>query len=290
MYMRRTIELALLTVSVIASVATSPVRQETELFWNDTWVVENLFDGQTAVPLDHEIKLTIGYQDFDPSDEEGEGYSREQAELALQEIALHSPLKGPVQLDIEVYQDYSLIKAPLAQNTDYVLELDDLSSYLRVARQLPPPIHFSTTEGPKVTGLWRNDDTLIIAFSEPMDQNTMNLSQISVDVLWQDKDLHSVASDLNLADFVWETRGNLFMFAPVTILGGAVWVKVAGEVQGLSGGTLDGNRNGSPGEAEDDYLSEPVLLGQLPACFSRDDVPTPCINETDVLDRDTGWW
>ncbi|MBT3221344.1 MAG: hypothetical protein HN348_19855 [Proteobacteria bacterium] len=69
-----------------------------------------------------------------------------------------------------------------------------------------------------------------------------------------------------------------------------MWVKVAGEVRGLSGGTLDGNGNGSPGEAEDDYLSEPLLLGQLPACFSRDDVPAPCINETDVLDRDTGWW
>ena len=286
MSLRRTIELTLLAASIVASVATSSVRQQ-EIAWDGTWAVENVFDGQTAVPVDHQIRLTIGYRDFSSNGDEDEG-PETLAEQAFEQILLTTSGGRSVKMDVEIYDDMSLIKPSLDANSDYILDLGELVYYLRVSRQLPPPIHFSTRPGPKVTGLWRNEDTLMLSFSEPMDPDSLSLSQVSVDVLWNDKELHSIAADLNLADFVWETRGNLFMVAPVSSFG-MVWVKVAGEVQGLSGGLLDGNGNGLPGEPADAFLSEVLFMPDLPACSARDDVPAPCINETDIQTWDTGW-
>jgi len=273
----------LLVAGVLASLATSEFEPR-RIGWNETWVAENLFDGQTAVPRDHEIRLTIGYRDFvEFEGDEIDGDVRDRASAAFAQIAIYRLGYGSAQLslDVQIHDESSIIgHAPFAENTSYVLDLNALEGYLRVDRVAPGPIHFSTTHGPQVTGVWRNDDTLIVSFSEPMDPETLWLSQLSVDLLWEEDDeLHSIASDLNLTDFAWETDGYLFLFAPVD-WSGTVWVKVDRGVRGLSGGPLDGNGNGVPDE-DDDYVSEVNLL-TLPVCFGREDIPAPCIDQNDV--------
>ena len=62
-------QLLLVFVASIASLATSGEGEWRGSYFDETWVVTNLFDGQTAVPLDHQIRLSIGYRDFTTPDE-----------------------------------------------------------------------------------------------------------------------------------------------------------------------------------------------------------------------------
>jgi hypothetical protein len=146
---------------------------------------------------------------------------------------------------------------------------------------------FSTVQGPRVTGLWMNGDTLFVVFSEPMDSSTLSMALGSVDVLWsEDGELHSIAMDLNLASFVWEADEFVFRVAPVDF-GGQLWVKVSGNVRGESGAYLDGNGNGVPGEVDDDFLEE-ITLSDLETCHTREDIPDPCVRFEDLPDE-WGW-
>ena len=48
---------------------------------------------------------------------------------------------------------------------------------LFATRFLPGPIRFSTRAAPQLLGLWLNDDTLIVEFSEPMDASNHRWGQ-----------------------------------------------------------------------------------------------------------------
>ncbi|MDD5305811.1 MAG: hypothetical protein PHU25_00680 [Deltaproteobacteria bacterium] len=296
--LKRTVELVVLFASCFLSLATfgpgPDFSDDDDDGWyvdtDETWVVENVFDGQTAVPRDHVIRLTIGYRDF--AGFEAETYSDEVKELTATELAKitlrpRNVPAPPVDFEVKINGTTSVIEHDaFAPNTEYVLDLTGIGN-LAVERIIPKPLGFSTTAGPRVTGLWRSDDTLIIAFSERMDPATLSLASDSVDVLWEkDGDLHSIASELNLADFAWKTDGFLFFAASMTPFDEA-WIKVDRSVSGESGGLLDGDKDGVPGEAGDDFVQQ-VSYSTLPSCFTRADIPAPCVTE-DTGDLNQEW-
>ncbi len=180
----------------------------------------------------------------------------------------------------------------LEPDTDYILDLTEMGNLLMVIRTVPEPINFSTQSRPTVTGVWRIDDTVLIAFSEPMDNESLRIDPESVDLLWEeDGELHSISADLNLSGFVSEAQERLFMFAPIT-WGGMAWIKVSRHVRGRSGVYLDGDEDHIPGEVGDDYLVE-LDLGLLSECYTRGDVPAPCVHQEDVQrdnEEDPWWW
>ena len=264
------LELVALSAGIFFSLATSqiePPLQEARVISDDTWVVSNVYDGQTAVSTDLTIRLAIGSRDLDSN-----GLDRIQ--LMRAEDRESVPFNRRMESEASFIDPVSL-----APDTAYILDVSGLSPYLTVTRRLPGPITFSTGSAPKVTGLWRNEDTLIISFSEPMNPATLQMNQASIDLIWLDDDgeVRSLASDTNLANYTWDTSGELFMMAPVPQ--GLFWIKVAAEVRSNTGVPLDGNANGIPGESEDDFLLF-VNTESLNTCFTREDIPVPCVDET----------
>ena len=274
-------QFTLLVLGAVVSIATSDPGGG--FYTSDEWVVENLYDGQTAVVTGIEIRLALGTWDFDPS----EGENRKGATRALKEIRLYPEGNedDAVSFDIELgEEDAVLIPDGLKDDTEYVLDLEALVDTVESNRLIPEPIHFRTGSLPRITGLWRNEDTLIIAFSEPMDSEDLFLGHESVDIFWQDDtELKSVVGDLNLAGFITQVDERLFMVAPADFLDTA-WVKVSGLVEGEGGVPLDGDGDGEADGAGDDFLEE-ILLSDLPECFTREDIPAPCVAEEDLYDE-----
>jgi hypothetical protein len=271
-------ELSLLALGALVTVATSKPPEDMP-YASDEWVVKNLYDGQTGVATDIEIRLALGTWDFDVYD----GQDTRGAKDALESIRFYrADDESAVNFTLKLGDEDSLLSPfGLTDDTEYVLDLSPAGESIQSDRFFPGPIHFRTGSLPRVTGLWRNDDTLLIVFSEPMDETDLFLGHASVDIFWQDDDaLKSVVGDLNLADFVTQTDERLFMVAPVDFLDNA-WVKVSGMVVGESGETLDGDGDGASNGAGDDFL-EPVQLNHLPECFTREDIPAPCVAEDDV--------
>lgn len=263
---------------------------EEVLEWDETWIARNLFDGQTAVPRDIEIELAIGYRDWSGSlDGDASPGEEARAREGFESIRLY-PEAEPydlVPIEYSIGERYSSLLLPLLEeDTRYVLDTVGLVQEIVVERPRLGPIVFSTSTAPQVTGIWRSEGTMILAFSEPMDGTTLDLGPGSVDVWWDaGDDLESIASDLNLADFAWETREDLFLVAPIQI-SGPILVVVAGEVLAATGSPLDGDRDGIPGEIEDDFF-DVVEFADLPECFTREDVPAPCARFEDV---ELDWW
>lgn len=285
-------QVMLLAAGCLVALASSWEDWE-ERFWDETWMVSNVFDGQTAVPEDIVIELAVGYRDYsdnpdvgtpDGGEEPSAGkQTRRLAEAGMAEVelfAVDSPSEK-VELSFDIsWESTRIHHRGLDPDTDYVLDVSGIDDGMVVSRTPPSPVRFSTRQGPQVTGLWRNEDTLFITFSEPMDPETLGIAHDEVDVLWEeDGELHSLAGDANLAGFVWETDGFVFRVAPVDWTGSA-WIKVSADARGQSGAYLDGNGNGVPGEPADDYL-EDWALELLPQCFARPDVPQPCFAEGD---------
>ena len=275
-------QFTLLVLGAMVTVATSDPGGG-GFYTSDEWVVDNLYDGQTAAATDIEIRLNLGTWDFDPND----GEDRKGAARALKKIRLYPEGKEDesVSFDLELDgEDSLLIPYGLRDDTDYVLDLEALSDSVESDRIIPEPIHFRTGSLPRVTGLWRNSDTLLITFSEPMNREDLFLGRASVDLFWQDDDeLKSVVGDLNLADFAVQVDERLFMVAPVDFLDGA-WVKVSGMVAAASGETLDGDGDGEPNGAGDDFLAA-VQMSLLPVCYTREDIPAPCVAEEEIPDE-----
>lgn len=280
---RSCLQLALLAAGVFFSIATSPVSRTEVTVSDDTWIVENLYEGQTAVPRDHVIRLTVGNRDFADDGDTTDRSVRDRAQDAMERVLIYElETEEEVSQRVDVHDTYTLIEPlGLKSDTDYILDIGGIYDYITIERDFVPPIEFTTRPGPRVTGIWRNDDTLIVAFSESMDESTLTIAQDSVDLIWEkDEDLHSISADLNLADFVWEADNELFLLSPVDIFDSA-WLKVARHVRGDSGARLDGNANGIAGEAGDDYLVE-IEPSALPICYMREDIPMPCVSEEEV--------
>jgi hypothetical protein len=242
-----------------------------------TWMVSNLYDGQTAVPVNRNIQLTVGTRDFagDPAP-------------TLSMIRFYEADSGePVDFDVSVgFATSSVtVSGGLMPDTDYILDLGSLRNATRTRRSVPDPIHFSTRSAPQVIDLWRNEDTLIIEFSEPMDSETLFVGQTSVDLLWEENgEIRSLAADTNIASYIWETRGTLFLLAPIDfpeVQFSSYWIKIAGRVQSDEGTPLDGDGNGRPGETSDDYVWE-FIPYVLETCYTREDIPHPCIREQEI--------
>ena len=279
--LRKTAEAGLLVAAAWASLATTYVGPRT--LRDDTWPVKNLFDGQTAVRQDTEIELAIGDRDFQGGSSSSEEAHR-RAEKAFAKIRLEDSDRNElVELEPQIGQTQSRLVPVegLKEKTVYRLDLDGVYEKLVVDRPELEELTFTTRPGPRVTGLWRVDDTLLVSFSEPMDPETLELSQDSVDLLWDyNRQLLSAAKDRNLAEFIWDADGYLFRIAPLPDQA-SLWVKVSGNVRGLSGALLDGNGNGVPGEPEDDFveLAEPAAL---PTCYAREDHAEPCLSAEDA--------
>ena len=245
-----------------------------------TWMVSNLYDGQTGVPVNRVVDLAVGTRDF--------GGIAEDAQAALESILFYRVDNGdPVEFEVSVGSFTSSLTVPggLRPDTDYILDLAPLSGTTETRRWVPDPICFSTRKGPQVIGMWRNEDTLIIEFSEPMDPETLFVGQTSVDLLWEENgEIRSLAADTNIASYLWETRGTLFLLAPMDFQDeqfGAYWIKVTTRVRSSDGTALDGDMDGRPGEISDDYIWE-FHPYTLQTCYTREDIPHPCISEQEI--------
>lgn len=278
---RRVCETAVLLAAGWASIATTdpggPGRSDS------SWILGNLFDGQTAVARDLEIELRIGIQDFRPMDGDG-GESetkgaRTKTEGALHDLSLTDTEDGnSVELEYEIGESTTIVRPvePLQPNTRYELDASVLAGSAVTWRPPPGVVEFTTRPGPQVTGVWRVDDTLMIAFSEPLESGALELAADSVDLLWEcDAGLCSVVADRNLADFAWDNEDKLFRVAPIPDYQ-ELWVKVSRSVTGESGALLDGDGDGNTGELDDDFL-ELVTVSDLPICRASEDRPEPCV-------------
>jgi hypothetical protein len=283
------LELCLLAAGCLAALASS-VPDEIVIRTDETWVISNLFDGQTAVPLDTDVRLAIGARDFVASEDvEPDDHAFASAEGAMREVRVYPKFNPIAALDTQVVIDETttqILLPPLAADTEYVLDLGPLEQRLSVERVVPDPIAFSTRAGPRVTGVWITGDTLVVSFSEPMDPGSLEIGHDSVDVLWEeDGDLHSIAADMNLADYVWATEGMLFKMAPFDAPAEG-WVKVSASARGAAGALLDGNGNGVPGETTDDFIVE-LFMDDLATCCAREDIPMPCV---ECVPEEEEWW
>jgi len=277
-YLKTFLRLCLLAAGCVAALASS-VPDSTWVQTDETWVVSNLFDGQTAVPLDTDVRLAIGTRDFTAEGEEPGADARSRAETALRAVRVFPRLDPLAVLPAELAigeTSSEILLPPMAADTEYVLDLGSLEQKLTVERDVPEPILFTTGAGPRVTGIWQTGDTLVVSFSEPMDPSSLEIGHDSVDVLWEEgDDLHSIAADMNLADYVWATDGMLFKMAPFDFPTEG-WVKVSASARGATGAPLDGNGNGLPGEVDDDFVAE-FSLGTIDTCCARVDIPMPCV-------------
>jgi hypothetical protein len=297
-FIKTIIQVGLLGTALYFSIASS--GEEIWRYSNGLWVVENLFEGETSVEPYRAIRLTIGNRDFVKDGELGvTDTATKRAKKAFKKVSLYrADTLSPVGLDIEIGDRTTVINHDLLdENADYVLDLDRLQYSLRSSRLYVDPIGFSTAKTPQVLGLWKNEDTLIVVFSQTMDAETLTIGHNSVDYFWEEDDeLHSICSDLNLADFVWAAGGHIFMVASVDILVSPGWLRISGDARSTDGEFLDGNGNGIPGEPDDDYLVE-LKVSDLETCYSRDDIPAPCVSENDVpvnvnwngTDQDDDW-
>ncbi|MBN2530232.1 MAG: hypothetical protein JXR76_27830 [Deltaproteobacteria bacterium] len=223
-------QLLLLGIGVFFSLATSAPQQE-DVLVDDTWVLQNIFDGQTAVAVTTPIDLRIGWDDFSDSptvvtrnsdmrfvaDKVGAPPNPGALKLArnaLKNIQLKTTNGATIPFNVTVKRFTSRIvpTAPLDSGTPYTLDLYPLRPYLKVPRPVPSTVSFSTAPVIHVLDVWQNNDTVIISFSAPIDETTITLSPLSIDFLWEENgELYSLASDTNTQDYLYETNGNLFM-------------------------------------------------------------------------------
>jgi len=267
----------LLLAAGLLSVASTrwPEQQNADRI-DETWLVENLWDGQTAVDPSLAVMLTLGHRDFQ---------TNARAEEALATLELRYADGVPVPFDLAVGWERTVVtpSGGLAADADYILDLSPVRDHgVQAQRGFPPgPIRFSTCAGPRVVGLWRSESTLIIEFSQPMSSESLTLSPQAVDVIWQEGGaLKSLTADRNLAGYQWATDGTLFMLAPFDFVDPA-WVTVSSRVQGSNGVRLDGNGDCASGTPEDTVVRE-VSLEQLPVCYAREDIPDPCQRLEDI--------
>ncbi len=277
------VAVSLLLCGGLLSVASGWDESRTDEDWRQpavdvqdvTWVVANLYDGQNAVPENLAITLTLGERDFASN-----------AQQSLSEVLLYrADDLETVPFEVTMTWEGATLTPVdwLTPHTDYVLDLRHMIVHIVSKRQLPPPIHFSTRLAPRVLGIWRNDSTLILEFSRTMDADTLYVGAQSVDVLWEEQgELVSLAMDHNLAAFSWMASDRLFQLAPFDPPGD-VWIKISGDVRGSDGEPLDGDGDGvaGPGPGADDYLVR-VNADALPACFTRADIPRPCMMLEDI--------
>lgn len=292
----------LLLLGCFFSLATSaPYKPEIPL--DDTWIARNVYENQTAYPVNQPIDLAVGYDDFatDPSmvdrgtvvTFDADTVATRQSSSAhrnalngLETITLQLPDGTPVPFTTEVKRFTTRITptVPLMSDQQYILAFNDLRTRLRVDRPVPDTIEFSTAPVIHVLDMWRNNDTLIVSFSAPLSETT-TLSTTGIDILWEENNaIYSVAGDTNPANYLYETGENLFMItAPDFLTSSAAWLRLGPSVTG---------RNGEPIRAVDvdDPTMTVVLLpiewDQLSECQTREDVPEPCIRlETEMLIR-----
>jgi hypothetical protein len=275
----QTLRWGLLLAAGLLSVASTqwPEQQNVDRL-DETWLVENLWDGQTAVDPSLEVVLTLGHRDFQ---------TNALAEEAIAKLELRYADGAPVGFDLAIGWEGTVITPTggLAADADYVLDLSPIRDHgVQAQRGFPPdPIRFSTCEGPRVVGLWRSESTLIVEFSQRMSSESLALSPQAVDVVWQEEgELKSLTADRNLAGYQWATDGPLFLLAPFDFVDPA-WVTVSSQVQGSNGVRLDGNGDCVPGTPEDTVVRE-VSLEQLPVCYAREDIPDPCQRLEDIPD------
>ncbi len=257
---------------------------------DETWMVVNVWDGQTSVDPGITIELALGQQDFRLSS---------QAEDVISDVVLRRTDTGsavPVRLTIGWASTHVVPVNGLQPDTDYELDLTPLEGQLYSTRGFPPrPVRFSTRDTPRVVGLYRVEDlntatdTLVVLFSQPMYAATLYVSQQSVDLIWQDGGLlRSLAADQNLAAYAWDTAEHLFLLAPFEARP-SMWLKISSSVKGVNGVRLDGDGDGIGGTAWDDHVEEISWPVQIPVCFSRSDIPQPCIASEHIPDFQQTW-
>lgn len=186
------------------------------------------------------------------------------------------PTQDPVGVEVELLSRASgrVTVTPVAsldEDTEYLLSISSCADLMPNMR-CPPPTLFSTASAPRVTGLWRSGDTLIVVFSEPMDEESLVLAHGAVDLLFETGgERRSVVSDLNLADFAWQADGRIFSVAPIT---DKPFTLVLGPgVRALAGGAFDGT------------FAHRVWPGLLETCHTRIDYPDPCISPADAAEE-----
>jgi hypothetical protein len=283
--LRALVAVATLAVAALLSVASLYGGDDDDGHWtpppdpvpeyDETYLVENLWDGQTSVPRGHVFDLTVGTRDLlNPG-------------AALEQVRLRDlDAERSVELEATIGYDRTVLAPldPLEADHDYVLQLQGLAPYLQVRRWVPGDLHFSTRTAPRLVSLWRSEDTLLVLFSEPMDPATLRLGPGSVDLLWTDADgaVISLAETVNLANLAWDTIDELFRLAPLD-RDGPLWLTVAAAVESERGAPLDDAGDGSGGGVEDDVVVR-FFPEDLPTCATRSDIPDPCVDPTTVPD------
>jgi hypothetical protein len=160
---------------------------------------------------------------------------------------------------------------PLSEETEYILAFVGCPFMPHVF--CPDPVRFSTTVRPRVVGLWRVGTSFMVAFSEPMDAESLALAPDGLDLLFSDNGvLRSVASDLPLFQFAWGTEGARHTVGPISEA--PFWLQLGPRVRSAKGQPLDPNAQGMLSEAT---FAVPVIPQYLPACYVRQDFPDPCV-------------
>lgn len=271
--------LLLLTAMLLVAGSSSWPEQENGRRTDETWLVANVWDGQTAVHPSTTIVLTVGNRDFQ---------FNSQAHDVITQAILRRADTGElvnVSFNIALGTTEMVPVGGLEMSTEYVLDVTPLDGKLYSTRGFPPgPIRFSTQLAPRVVDLYRTVSgdgitTLVIEFSQPMRGSSLFVSQQSVDLVWQEGvELRSLAADVNLAGYVWDTADHLFLLAPYDFRH-PVWLKIAASVGGSNGESLDSDGDTIGGTATDDYVMEIPSPESLALCFTRVDIPQPCIEE-----------
>ena len=242
------------------------------------WPMKNLFDGQTNVATD--LKIQVRGIHWDPLVAIEEGATIEVDGGELRWLSLNradDDLTGhPFLLTLDNLESGSVTIEPvggLDADTDYFLSFP--ACELQPHVMCPAPIAFSTRSAPRVLGVWRAQATLIVVFSEEMDDATLDLAHDSVDLAFNDQGVTlSLVSDFNLAEFVWATDGLYFQFANITkkpfklILGT--------RIRSMTGAHLDIDADGISDETG--VLVVPIEPETLLTCTLRDDFPDPCVS------------
>lgn len=303
------VQFSALLVGCFFSLATSAPRRDSMPPSDDTWMVANVFDGQTAFPINGTIDLAVGWDDFsststivgrevyiqfdddEPSTGQNEdGYS--EATAALSKVSLQKADGTPVPFTVAVQKRTSRISPNLAllPNTEYILSLDNIADAMSIIRPAPGTIRFSTTKELHVLDVWQNNSTVIVAFSAPVNSDTAILGTTYIDFIWkQNEQLYSLAGDTNTADYLYETDGNLFMISSLNFLSAfPTWLRIGPNVTGLNAepvvpSTEETNTDG--------LVFLPIDWAQLDICQVRIDAPEPCITiETQAVILANGQW
>ena len=245
----------------------------------EVWPLVDVYDGQTHVPLEA-LRVRGVHWDALGGDTTHLLEAQARSWFALLRAADQRP--HPFSVDVDWLEAGSVTVRPsggLDPDTDYLLAVPDCELGLQPHVRCPPPLHFSTRSAPRPVSFWRVSDTLLIVFSEPMDPATLQLGHGAVDLVFEDEGVsYTVASDMNLADFMWSTEGRVFSVAPVSDL--PVHVLLGPDVRGASGEPLDvdGDRQPDPGET----FVHPLYPTLLPLCWTRADYPAPCVREDEA--------